>query len=301
MDNPYDIANANQVRQRDEDDPQAMLEACKEEIQSLWRAKDTEVFKHSHIARKVRKSFILERHGAATYFLDVLDRISQPDYRPTDEDIMNTRVRTVGVTEHVFDVGPQIRYRVFDVGGDRSQRAAWAPFLNEQLKAVLFVAPIGAYDQRLQEDPSINRVQDSLDLFRQVAGNPLLQGASIILLLNKIDILQLKIRRGISVRKHWPAYTGDDTDHDQVWRWFRARFTDVANARRQQVIKKLEADAQASPRTKRSKYGEWSRTGVTGRVYIFPSCAVDVQKVKSILTSVQDTIVRANLIESGLV
>ncbi|KDN43689.1 G-alpha-domain-containing protein [Tilletiaria anomala UBC 951] len=271
---------ANRLRQREEDGPQALVLACKGDIQALWSGKDSGVFSHGSVVKKLRQNFTFERVSAPTWFLDQLDRISVADYAPTNEDIMHARVRTIGLSESVFQVGSLHKYRVYDVGGDRSQRIAWAPFLGDQVRAVIFMAPVGAYDQRLQEDASVNRVQDSLDLFWQVATSPLLLSASVVLLLNKIDLLQHKVRRGVSVKKHWPNYDGRDDDYEQVWRWFRARFTDVAKASRGKLHSELQRNV--------------------GQVYIFPSCAVDTSKIKAILISVQDTILRSNLQEAGL-
>ncbi len=123
---------------------------------------------------------------------------------------MHARVRTIGISENVFAVDSTVEYNVLDVGGDRSQRLAWIPYLTEELRSIIFVTNIGAFDQvrahranawshltrarcslsatsqRLQEDVRVNKIQDSLNLFREIAVNPLLTKASIVLLLNKM-------------------------------------------------------------------------------------------------------------------
>lgn len=37
-------------------------------------------------------------------FLDNVDRFTDKDYTPSDEDILQARVRTLGVTEHLFKI-----------------------------------------------------------------------------------------------------------------------------------------------------------------------------------------------------
>ena len=41
-------------------------------------------------------------NDSAGYFLESLDRISRPDYVPTEQDVLRTRVRTTGIVEIQF-------------------------------------------------------------------------------------------------------------------------------------------------------------------------------------------------------
>lgn len=61
-------------------------------------------------------------------FFDNIERIGSPDYLPDDQDILRTRVRSTGIVEEVFDVKGQ-KLRVFDVGGQRSERKKWCVLL----------------------------------------------------------------------------------------------------------------------------------------------------------------------------
>jgi guanine nucleotide-binding protein G(i) subunit alpha len=57
-------------------------------------------------------------------FFDAMPRTGAPGYVPTDDDILRTRVRSVGVQQEVFKVrGTTLK--VFDVGGQRSERKKW--------------------------------------------------------------------------------------------------------------------------------------------------------------------------------
>lgn len=40
---------------------------------------------------------------------------------PTDQDILRSRVKTTGISETHFQIG-ELAYRLFDVGGQRSER-----------------------------------------------------------------------------------------------------------------------------------------------------------------------------------
>lgn len=59
--------------------------------------------------------------------------------------------------EAVFHLGP-LTYRMFDVGGQRSERKKWIHCF-ENVTAILFVVAISGYDQCLVEDRDSNQVK----------------------------------------------------------------------------------------------------------------------------------------------
>ena len=59
-----------------------------------------------------------------TSFYHNLDRLFAVDYIPSDSDIIRCRIKTTGIVETVFHLGP-LTYRMFDVGGQRSERKKW--------------------------------------------------------------------------------------------------------------------------------------------------------------------------------
>lgn len=50
--------------------------------------------------------------------------MASSQYMPTDQDILRSRVKTTGITETTFKVG-ELTYKLFDVGGQRSERKKW--------------------------------------------------------------------------------------------------------------------------------------------------------------------------------
>jgi guanine nucleotide-binding protein alpha-1 subunit len=55
----------------------------------------------------------------------------------------------MGVSEHLFEVplhGRSVTWHLYDVGGARGQRHCWVPYFDEA-NAIIFVAPISAFDQ----------------------------------------------------------------------------------------------------------------------------------------------------------
>ncbi|CAD6935402.1 unnamed protein product [Tilletia controversa] len=172
------------------DDPAVLLAACKDEILSLWR--DPIVVRHRRMGGA---------HGESDvqYLIKNLDRIASTRFEPTDEDIMHARVRTLGVIEERLRIHPTLSCRIFDVGGSTYHRKAWSPFFDNRVDSFIFLAPLSAYNQTLNEDPTVNRLQDSLALFKSIVDSPLLRRASVILFLNKIDILRRKLNRAAAI------------------------------------------------------------------------------------------------------
>jgi hypothetical protein len=101
----------------------------------------------------------------------------------------------------VLAVGrPPAVWRLYDVGGARGQRAAWLPFFDDA-SAIIFLAPVSAFDQWLDEDPRTNRLDDSMKLFEAVCRNLLLRKAMLVLFMNKVDVLRQKLATGTRVAK----------------------------------------------------------------------------------------------------
>jgi guanine nucleotide-binding protein subunit alpha len=101
--------------------------------------------------------------GARNSFFEDLDRLFNKDFVPTDQDVLRARLRTTGITETVFDLG-SLQYRMFDVGGQRSERKKWIHCF-ENVNALLFLVAISGYDQCLAEDKdgvSSNSISEDL-------------------------------------------------------------------------------------------------------------------------------------------
>ena len=86
-------------------------------------------------------------------YFNAIDRMADPNYLPTDQDILRSRVKTTGITETMFRVG-ELTYRLFDVGGQRSERKKWIHCF-ENVTALVFLVSLSEYDQMLYEDESV--------------------------------------------------------------------------------------------------------------------------------------------------
>lgn len=151
---------------------------------------------------------------SCAYFFDSLPRIIKPDYVPSEQDVMRSRVRTTGIVENEFEISGN-RFKMFDVGGQRNERKKWIHCF-ENVTAVLFVAAISAYDQRLYEDEATNRMEEALNLFGEICDSRWFSNTSIILFLNKKDLFIDKLKTVpldvcFDGQTLFPAYEGPGT------------------------------------------------------------------------------------------
>ncbi len=150
------------------------------------------------------KSFRSDAYDKNSYF-DSIGRISQPDYLPNDQDVLRSRVKTTGITETTFIIG-ELTYRMFDVGGQRSERKKWIHCF-ENVTTILFLVAISEYDQLLFEDETVNRMQEALTLFDSICNSRWFVKTSIILFLNKIDRFKEKLPVS-PMKNYFPDYEG---------------------------------------------------------------------------------------------
>ena len=142
--------------------------------------------------------------NGCSYF-DSINRIAQPDYLPNDQDVLRSRVKTTGITETTFIIG-ELTYRMFDVGGQRSERKKWIHCF-ENVTTILFLVAISEYDQLLFEDETVNRMQEALTLFDSICNSRWFVKTSIILFLNKIDRFKEKLPVS-PMKNYFPDYEG---------------------------------------------------------------------------------------------
>lgn len=202
----------------DPSDPVHVVNACSQAMSSLW--------KDPNVKQRLRE-LKLRIEESSGFFLDEISRITALRYFPTDQDVLKARLKTLGVVEHSFSIPDchrrTIEWKIYDVGGARNQRSAWAPYFDD-VNAIIFLAPISAFDQVLAEDSRVNRLEDSFLLWKSLVSNKLLTDVSIILFLNKIDLLQAKLRSGVRLRDHMPHYGDRPNDYDNVSKYFYNKF-----------------------------------------------------------------------------
>jgi guanine nucleotide-binding protein subunit alpha len=166
-----------------------LTEKLAQDIEAVW--------KDNAIQETYLRANELQLPDCTHYFMENIHRLAQPNYMPTQDDVLYARVRTTGVAEIQFSpLGDNRRngecYRLYDVGGQRNERRKWI-HLFEGVTAVIFCAAISEYDQILFEDETKNRMMETKELFDWVLKQPWFEKTSFLLFLNKFDIFETKV------------------------------------------------------------------------------------------------------------
>eukprot|EP00842_Homolaphlyctis_polyrhiza_P003666 jgi/Hompol1/42/HPOL_005205-RA len=199
-------------------------------------------------------------------FFESIDRIAGTDYIPTEQDVLRSRVKTTGIIETTFHVG-ELTYRMFDVGGQRSERKKWIHCF-ENVTAIVFLVAVSEYDQVLAEDETTNRMQEAFTLFESICNSRYFMQTSIILFLNKVDLFKEKLPKS-PMGKYFQDYHGGD-NFDEACEYMKDRFERL----------KKDGDKQ---------------------IYKHFTCATDTSQVKFVMAAVTDIIIQTMMKDVGLI
>ena len=165
---------------------------------------------------------------------------------------------------------------MIDVGGQRSERRRWIHCF-DGVTAVIFVIALSDYHLSIEEDPSTNRMEESLNLFDSIVKCPYMADVAIILFLNKVDIFEDSLlKKKIPLSDYFPQYRGECEDVEGAKKFVLDEFEKVYMTR-----------ANIS-NVKSSKF------------YAHFTCATNTENIRFVFETASDTIIKQNLSKVGL-
>ncbi|KAG9391275.1 guanine nucleotide-binding protein alpha-1 subunit [Carpediemonas membranifera] len=231
-----------------------------EDIEALWQ--------DPAIQQAYRRAHEFSLNDSAAYFFAKLKEVSQPNYSPTQQDVVRSRVKTSGIIESEFLIDG-VKFKLIDVGGQRNERKKWIHVF-DNVTAVIFVVALSEFDQVLIEDPTQNRMKESLLLFDEICNNRWFIDKSFILFFNKVDLFREKIKRK-DLTCCFPHAAKVGNDYNAAKDYVMNRFLEL----------------------NRSK--TWHK-----QIYPHFTCATDTNQIRQVLSDVQDIILHANLAQTGI-
>ncbi|XP_020814285.1 guanine nucleotide-binding protein subunit alpha homolog isoform X2 [Drosophila serrata] len=219
--------------------------------------------------RGIRRAYERRREfqicDSVSYFLDDIERLANPEYEPSHKDILHCRKATKGVYE--FSVKIQnIPFVFVDVGGQRTQRQKWTRCFDTSVTSIIFLVSSSEFDQVLAEDRRTNRLDESKNIFDTIVNNNTFKGISIILFLNKTDLLEQKVGNPeTDIRWYYPQFNGNPHSLMDVQNFILQMFMNVRR--------------RSSP----------------SRIYHHFTTAINTRNINIVFNSVKDTILQRNL------
>eukprot|EP01122_Echinamoeba_exundans_P012826 TRINITY_DN547_c0_g2_i1.p1 TRINITY_DN547_c0_g2~~TRINITY_DN547_c0_g2_i1.p1 ORF type:complete len:351 (-),score=76.80 TRINITY_DN547_c0_g2_i1:222-1274(-) len=200
------------------------------------------------------------------YMMANIDRFAEPDFVPSNDDVLHARQRTTGVVETQFTVD-KFNWTLIDVGGQRSERRKWMHFFTG-VAAVIYCAALDEFDMVCPEEPTKNKMEESLEVFEKIINGDFFKDIAFILFLNKRDLFKTKVEK-MDLSTILPNYNAGH-DYDQA----------VA------FIKNM--------------YMSKVRNRPLEEVYVHVTCAIDTNNCKFVFDAVSETIFTKRLQVSGL-
>ena len=207
----------------------------------------------------------LQLPDSAKYCFQHVERIAAEDYVPTPEDCVHMRSKTTGIVEFYFETHGT-SFNVVDVGGQRSERRKWIHCF-QNVTAIVFFVALSEYDMTLVEDRNVNRMHESLALFRDIINSKWFTETALILFLNKKDLFKQKILEK-DLTCCFPDYKGGK-NYSAAVKYIETQFL------------------QTAP--------EWRK-----EIYVHRTCATDKGNIEFVFKAVREILVRGALGAFGI-
>lgn len=219
-------------------------------------------------------------------FIENSDRILTEKFDPTNQDILFARSETLSITEYKFAMENSMVFKLYDVGGDRRQRTKWwSTFLFDSLNMIIYVASLVGFDRKAAEEPFINQLDESIEVFRRIYSERLLHKTPIIFLLNKKDLLQARCANG-PLKLRWP-------DKQEEYDKFRTEFlfhSSASNSKKE--LTEYEIGVQF---VRQQHMNAVKGVDRIGRVLFYETFATDINNMSAILSAIKYAMLRSRL------
>jgi guanine nucleotide-binding protein G(i) subunit alpha len=235
---------------------QEMNEAMIKEVQALWKDKAVQ----GAYDRRNEIQLI----DSAAYCFENVDRFGDPEWIPNHQDVLRVRARTTGIVETTFSVR-ETHFRMIDVGGQRNERKKWIHCFQD-VTAIIYCVALNEYDMKLLENEKINRMLESLELFKYISQSKWFNKTAMILFLNKSDLFRDKIAR-VDLNILFEDYTGG-CDYESALSFITNQFVSL--------------NANSSK-----------------KVFAHVTCATDTDNVRVVFDAAKEIIISQNLERLG--
>jgi len=211
------------------------VEPLKDELAPVVASYVKPLYSSPIVQDTLAKYSLFQLPDSTFYLTEHIERICNPAYIPSQEDVLRCRSRTTGIIELDFIIDT-IKFRIVDVGGQRSERKKWIHVF-EGVTAIIFCVALNEYDQKLYEDEKVNRMHEAIELFEEICNSEWFVHTDIILFLNKDDLFRAKINQ-VDLNVCFPDYTGG-RDCDKACKFIKDKFLSLNKNATKQIFTKV--------------------------------------------------------------
>jgi len=232
------------------------------EVARLWR--------DAAIRQTFKRCSEFQLPGSVDYLLNHVERLLDAEATIENQDILHARQATHAISEIQFELD-RTRFRVMDVGGQRSERKKWLQCF-ASVTAVIFCVALNEYNEKLFEDETVNRMTEAIQLFKEVVNNKYFndprEPTTIIIFLNKNDLFEEKIKTE-PLTTLFPDYKGGADP--------------VAGA--EYILNALLAQQSGEVKSERL-------------IFHYVTCATDTENIRKVFNAVRMTVLHRSLEEA---
>ena len=150
------------------------------------------------------------------YYMKNIERLIEPDYIPSDQDILHWWVRTTGIYKTDFLIR-EVKYCVTDMRGADVERRKWTYRLSSHVDCMIYTVDLSGYHCKDKHE-----IKESYLILKNLLEAPELAQTYVALFFTKMDIFsELILHRPIS--DNFPNYTGGSS-LEKACEYFASRF-----------------------------------------------------------------------------
>lgn len=196
-------------------------------VKDIWNSKEAKEIWENRANYQITESL--------AYFVESVDRLASKSYMPTEDDYLRCRIISTGIVEQTFTYN-QVKMVVVDVGGQRAERKKWIRCF-DGVNAVIFVAAVSEFNQKLFEDNNMSRTAETEQLFQNTVKFRVFRETPFALFLNKVDLLELKLKnmeeKGENLDDYFPQLNLGTDNYDvaaaKILKYTKDKFESMAN------------------------------------------------------------------------
>ncbi|KAK9899430.1 hypothetical protein P389DRAFT_48512 [Cystobasidium minutum MCA 4210] len=154
-----------------------------------------------------------------------LSRICSQNYLPSWNDILHCQIYGTGIAEYLVNLSELGRFRLCDISKSAGKRPIWTRFFDDAA-CIVYIIDTSVFDEPYGN--SSNRLEQSLRQLNKLRKDALLRRVNILVLLNKCDLLKLKIRGGAAFAAAMKDFQGTVGSYRAALRYLQDRVEKIA-------------------------------------------------------------------------